>query len=544
MSDPITLSLRRVQASTFTLVCLALVVMDLLPCIPALLAAETHRALILTPPAPDAPRVNGPNVFGVRPGSPFLYTIPATGKVPLEYAAAGLPAGLKVDVRTGRITGILKDQGTHTVTLGARNSLGLSKKAFKIVVGDQIALAPPMGWSSWNCWGPSVSQEKVLSSARAMVEKGLQAHGWNYVNVDDGWQKDRGGKFNAIQPNSKFPDMAALGAELHSMGFKFGIYSSPWGGTYAGFIGSSSDNKDGTYEWIKSGDHTEFYRIGKEEELPRPKRVSIRKFGNYPFVTNDVAQWSEWGVDYLKYDWHPIDVPHVEEMTDALRNSDRDIVYSLSNGADFKNGKDYEKLSNLWRTTGDIKDDWNRVKDIGFSQDKWAAHSGPGHWNDPDMMVLGWLGIDEGVHATRLTPDEQYTHMSLWCLLSAPLLLGCDLARLDDFTLSLLTNDEVLAIDQDALGKQATRVNGKGDLAVYAKTLEDGSMAVGLFNLSPDEATVTARWKDLQIDENQKLVVRDLWRQKDQGTFTGTFEAKVASHGVVLVKLTVAKPKP
>ncbi|MES2439961.1 MAG: putative Ig domain-containing protein [Verrucomicrobiota bacterium] len=542
MTHPTTHSFLRLRISTLAIVALGTAGLSPLPFTATVRAAEIDRSLILTPPAPDTPRVNGPNVFGVRPESPFLYTIPATGKAPLEYAVAGLPAGLKVDARTGIITGVLKEKGTHMVTLGARNALGSSTKSFKIVVGDQIALTPPMGWSSWNCWGASVSQEKVMSSARALVEKGLQGHGWSYVNIDDGWQGKRGGKLNSIQPNSKFSDMGGLGKDLHSMGLKFGIYSSPWAGTYAGFIGSSAHNKNGTYDWIESGDHTEFYRIGKEAELPRPKRVSIRKFGEHSFVERDVRQWAEWGVDYLKYDWHPLDVPNVEEMTNALRKTDRDIVYSLSNGADHKFAKDYQRLSNLWRTTGDIHDNWESLKKIGFSQDKWAPHGGPGHWNDPDMMILGMVGIDEAMHPTRLTPDEQYTHVSLWSLLSAPLLIGCDLAQLDDFTLSLLTNDEVLAVNQDVLGKSATRVNGKGDLAVYAKTLEDGSTAVGLFNLGAEEAIITARWEDLKLDKNQKMLVRDLWRQKDQGTFTGTFEAKVASHGAVLMKLTEAKP--
>ncbi|RYD24166.1 MAG: alpha-galactosidase [Verrucomicrobiaceae bacterium] len=544
MTRPLSRSLRQGRLAILTAAAVGTAALAGFPFSGTLRAEEVDRSFILTPPAPATPRVNGPNVFGVRPGSPFLYTIPATGKAPMEYAAAGLPTGLQVDSRTGIITGTLTKKGTYTVTLAARNPLGSSKKAFKIVVGDEIALTPPMGWSSWNCWGASVSQEKVLGSAKVMKERGLQGHGWSYVNIDDGWQGKRGGKHNAIQPNSKFPDMAGLGKDLHGMGFKFGIYSSPWGGTYAGFIGSSSDYKDGTYDWIKSGDHTEFYRIGKEPELPRAKRVSIRKFGKYQFVTNDVAQWSDWGVDYLKYDWHPLDVPNVEDMTVALRKTERDIVYSLSNGADHKYAKDYQRLSNLWRTTGDIRDEWGRVKGIGFSQDKWAPYGGPGHWNDPDMMVIGHVGIDEKMHPSRLTPDEQYTHVSLWCLLSAPLLIGCDLAKLDDFTYSLLTNDEVLAVNQDALGKSATRVNEKGDLAVYAKTLEDGSTAVGLFNLSDKEASVTALWKDLQLGEDDKMVVRDLWRQKDLGTFAGSFEAKVASHGVVFVKLTAPGSKP
>lgn len=527
--------------STFAVVSLGSVFLILLAA-SRVHADERSRAAILTPPVPATPRVNGPNVFGVRPESPFLYTIPVSGRTPLTYAVDGLPPGLQVDPKTGRITGSLKEKGEYKVVLRASNSLGNAKKTFKIVVGDQILLTPPMGWSSWNCWGDSVSQEKVLSSARVLVQKGLQAHGWSYVNIDDGWQGDRGGEHRAIQANSKFPDMVGLGKELHGMGLKFGIYSSPWAGTYAGYIGSSSNNEDGTYDWIKEGEHNEFYRFGKEKNSPRERRLGLRKFGKYAFVENDVAQWTAWGVDYLKYDWHPLDVPHVEEMSVALRKSKRDIAYSLSNGASHDKAADYQRLANVWRTTGDIKDTWESVKKIGFSQDKWAPYGGPSHWNDPDMMVLGMVGVDEALHATRLTPDEQYTHVSLWCLLSAPLLLGCDLAQLDDFTYSLLTNDEVLAIDQDALGKPATRVGGEGDLAVYAKTLEDGSMAVGLFNLGAKEGAVTARWEDLKFANNKQMVVRDLWRQKDLGKSTGKFEAKVASHGVVLLKLTPARP--
>jgi alpha-galactosidase len=174
------------------------------------------------------------------------------------------------------------------------------------------------------------------------------------------------------------------------------------------------------------------------------------------------------------------------------------------------------------------------MRSKGFSQDRWAHLAGPGHWNDPDMLVVGWVGWGQP-HPTRLTPDEQYTHVSIWCLLSAPLLLGCDLQKLDPFTFGLLSNDEVLALDQDALGKQATCVAVEGPVFVYAKDLEDGSKAVGLFNTDMTNATAIARWSNLNL--HGARLVRDLWRQRDLGRFSGQFEADVPSHGVVLVRL-------
>ena len=489
--------------------------------------APKEEAVILTPPPPATPRINGAKVFGVRPGSPFLYTIAATGERPMTFAASGLPEGLTLDEKTGRITGKLDKAGEFRATLTAKNARGEASRELRIVVGDKIALTPPMGWNSWNCWGDRVSQEKVLSSARAMVEKGLINHGWSYINIDDGWQATRGGQFGGIQPNQKFPDMAGLAEGVHAMGLRIGIYSTPWRGSYAGYIGGSCDNQDGTYDWIKEGRHNENYKI--------PHPPENHKFGKYSFATNDVKQWAAWGIDYLKYDWNPNDVPHVSEMSKALRASGRDIVYSLSNSAPFQHAADWAEWANVWRTTGDIVDTWASVSRIGFSQDKWAPFAGPGHWNDPDMLVVGKVGWGNP-HPTRLTPNEQYAHISLWCLLSAPLLIGCDMAQLDDFTLGLLTNDEVLAVDQDPLGKQGRLVSREGFTEVWAKPLEDGSLAVGLFNTGEWEVPVAATWVSLKLDGER--TVRDLWRQKDLGKFSDKFEARIPRHGAVLVKLS------
>jgi alpha-galactosidase len=486
-------------------------------------ALPADSAEIRTPKPAPAPHINGPSIFGVRPDAPFLYRIPATGNRPIQFAVTPLPPGLHLDAKTGEISGSLKEPGEYTVTLRAKNSAGRAEKNFRIVVGETITLTPPMGWNSWNCWGSRVDAEKVLKSARGMVNSGLINHGWTYINIDDAWQGKRGGPFNGIQGNDKFPDMKGLCEQLHKMGLKAGIYSTPWTTSYANYIGGSAENPEGT--WSKP---------------TIPKRGNVNKkilpwaIGKYSFATNDAKQWGAWGIDYLKYDWNPNELPETQEMYNALRSSGRDVVLSLSNSTPFTNAPALSKIANCWRTTGDIRDTWDSMSKKGFGEDKWEPFASRGHWNDPDMLVVGQVGWGSP-HPTKLTPDEQYTHITLWCLLSAPLLLGCDLDQLDDFTLNLLTNDEVLAVNQDALGKQALTVSKDGDLRVYAKDLEDGSKAVGLFNLGETNAIVTANWPDLKL--SGKLLVRDLWRQKDLGKFAGKFELSVAPHGAELVKI-------
>lgn len=488
---------------------------------------------IRTPAAPATPRINGAAIFGVRPSHPFIYQIPATGRRPMTFSADGLPDGLAVDSRTGRISGMLKSPGEHTVTLKAANALGTSEKPFKIVVGETIALTPPMGWNCWNCWGPAIDADKILRTAHAMVSSGLINHGWMYINIDDAWQGQRGGKFNAIQGNEKFPDMKELCDTIHTLGLKIGIYSSPWVTTYAGYVGGSSDNPEGT--WTND-----------------MKGRDFRRDGRHVFAENDARQWAAWGIDYLKYDWNPRSAPQVDfapfdkqirDMAEALRNSGRDIIYSYSNSMQIGEIGKVGHMLNCWRTSGDIRDNWNSMSSKGFGLDRWAQFQSPGHWNDPDMMVVGytagWGGRDP--KPSGLTPDEQYTHVTLWCIVASPLLLGCDLERLDDFTLNLLTNDEVLAVSQDALGRQGITVSREGTddvLRVYVKELADDSKAVGLFNLSDEAATVTARWSDLKIMGRQ--TVRDLWRQKNLGLFETQFTMTVAPHGAELISVRPA----
>ena len=465
---------------------------------------------ILTPPVSDLPRINGPLLTGVRPGRPFLYTIPATGKRPLKYRVEKLPEGLVVDPNTGIISGRLDKPGDYKVIFHVFNDLGNDSREFTIRVGDQICLTPPMGWNSWNCWGLSVDEEKVKASADVYVEKGLRNHGWTYINIDDGWEihRDKEPKRDAdgnILTNEKFPDMKRLGDYIHSLGLKFGIYSSPGP--------------------LTCGQYT----------------------GSYGYELNDARSYAQWGVDYLKYDWCSYDgiakdttlaerkKPYFV-MRHALDQVARDIVYSLCQYGMSKVWRwGAEVGGNLWRTTGDITDTWESLREIGFSQVENQPYAGPGHWNDPDMLVVGYVGWGPNLHPTRLTPDEQYTHISLWCLLSAPLLIGCDLQRLDDFTLNLLTNDEVLALDQDPLGYQARQALVDGDVQLWVKKLADGKQAFGIFNLG--EKTVKYRLDFQKAGLPEKGLLRDVWKQQPAGSFEREREFVIPSHGVVLMKV-------
>jgi alpha-galactosidase len=442
-------------------------------------------AVILTPKSGPQPRINGARVFGVRPGSPFLFTIPATGERPMTFSAKGLPSGLKLDAATGRISGKISTPGTFEVTLTAKNSRGENRRGFQIVCGDKIALTPPMGWNSYNYLNANATEKIMREVADAFVAKNLINHGWTYINTDFGWNTGEivDSVTLTLQPDpKKYPDFPGMCGYIHSLGLKVGLYSSPWMRGYSGFLGESAlDAK-----------RTQF-------------NADCGQLGPFTFEKQDVAQWLEWEIDYMKYDWHPNDIPCTERMATALRAVPRDIVYSLSNAASLDKASDYVRLANCWRTTGDISGNWKSLSTIGFdSQDQWQPFAGPGHWNDADMMVIGHKG---------LSPNEQYTHMSLWCLLTGPLLLGFDVPNVDEFTLGLLTNDEVLEVNQDPLGQQAKRLVSGGDLEVWAKDMQDGSKAVGIFNRGFHNKKGAIQWADLEISGKWK--VRDLWRQKD-----------------------------
>jgi alpha-galactosidase len=491
----------------------------------ALDAAEPK--LVLTPKPGPAPRINGARVFGVRPGSPFLFTIPVTGDRPMTYGVEGLPEGLVLDTATGQITGSLAAAGAYDVVFTAANARGTASRPFRIVCGPTLALTPHMGWNSWYVWENRVSDAIMRSAADAMVASGMMDHGYMYVNIDDCWSvrpesddpgrrgepRDAGGMINA---NAYFPDMKAMTDYIHAKGLKAGIYTSPGPRTCAGFTAAAG-----------------------HEEL-------------------DVRRFVDWGFDFLKYDWcsygDTADETNPEELrrpyeriSGLLAAQPRDIVLNL---CQYGMGRVWEwgraVGGHSWRTAGDLGHDvvGNLFRD-GFdvySANGLHRYGGPGGWNDPDYLLIGILSSafvadrkEGGNEASPLSPNEQYTHVSLWSLVAAPLIFSGDITRLDDFTLGLLTNDEIIEVDQDPLGKPGRRVTKTGDLEVWARELEDGSLAVGLFNRGEGLAAVTASWSDLGIAGPRR--VRDLWRQKDVGVRDGAFEAYVARHGVVMVRL-------
>jgi len=358
--------------------------------------------------------------------------------------------------------------------------------------GQEIAATPPMGWNSWNHYGCKVSQAIVREQAHAMATNGMKAAGYEYVNIDDCWQGQRDAQ-GVIHPNSRFPDMKALGDYIHSLGLKFGIYSSPGPKTCAGYAGS------------------------------------------YQHEKQDAETYASWGVDYLKYDWcsarqvyKPSEMPAVyKKMHQALVATGRPIVYSLCQyGMDRVWRWGPSVGGNLWRTTDDIEDNYTRMAFIGFGQEGLGKFAGPGHWNDPDMLEVG---------NGHMNADEYRTHMSLWCLLAAPLISGNDLATMSPETLAILTNPDVVALDQDPAGTEGHRVAEEGPLEVWVKPLADGSKAVGLFNRGESTMPVTVHFKEIGL--NGPVSIRDLWARKDLGTFNGSYTAQVRRHGVALLKI-------
>ena len=490
---------------------------------PVALDVPVEPREVLTPKPGPAPRINGPSLTGVTPGHDVLYKIPVTGTKPITYSVSNLPTGLTLDPATGIIRGQIATRGRYPVTFSAKNAVGSATKSFTFVAEGQLALTPAMGWNSWNAYGRAVSDSLARAAADAMVSKGLIDHGWTYVNLDDGWERSARetdplyeGPVRAddgtMLTNKKFPNMKALGDYIRGKGLKFGIYSGP-GPTTCQRLEAS---------W--------------QHEL------------------QDFQTFAKWGVDYLKYDWCgyssvlapgetnqqlPVLKRPYQVGREALNKVARDIIYSLCQygwGNVWEWGAEKGIEGNSWRTTGDITDTWESMSTIGFRQVGNSKYASPGHWNDPDMLVIGKVGWGPRLRDSHLTPNEQYIHITLWTLLASPLLLGNDLTQMDDFELGLATNDEVLAVHQDPLGKAADRVSRNGELEVWSRPLADGSLAVGLFNRDEMDMKVGVKWSELGITGRQK--VRDLWRQKDLGPFSDEFSSVVPRHGALFVKIS------
>jgi len=369
-----------------------------------------------------------------------------------------------------------------------------------------LALTPPMGWNSWNKFGCNVSEDLIKSMADGMVSSGMKDAGYQYVVIDDCWQVRRDEDGNIVPDAERFPSgMKALGDYIHAKGLKFGIYSDAGEKTCAGRPGS----------------------MGHEYQ--------------------DALMYAKWGVDYLKYDWCHSGQRNAEEaystMRDALKAAGRPIVFSMCEWGTAKPWLWAANTGNLWRTTGDINDHWEgkqKYKDGGCCalgmldildlQVGLETFAGPGHWNDPDMLEVGNGGM---------TTNEYRAHFSLWAILAAPLIAGNDLRSMSPEIKEILTNREVIAVNQDGLGRQASRVSKRGGVEIWSKPLQDGSRAVLVLNRGEGETEASVPWTVLGYPGHLSASVRDLWAHKDLGKFTGRFSAKVAAHDVVVA---IVKP--
>jgi alpha-galactosidase len=481
-----------------------------------------EEAVRLTPKTSPKPRINGPDIYGCRPGNPFLYRIPTTGERPMTFGAENLPEGLKLDAKTGIITGVNPPRGNYVVTLRAENSLGKAEKKFEIASGDTLALTPPMGWNHWYAHYARVVDRTLREAAEGMVENGMADVGYQFVSIDDCWMnapensdydasrrgplRDERGN---IIPNKNFPNMKAMTDFIHSFGLKAGIYTSPGPLTCAGFAGA------------------------------------------YQHEAQDAKQFADWGFDMLKYDWcsygsvakddrslDALQKPYIL-MGKLLREQKRDIELNLCQYGMGNVWEWGEKVGgHSWRTAGDLGFELDRIIDIAVANAAHREWSKPGAWNDPDYLQIGFIGsamTGGEPQPCPLTPNEQYSFMSLWCLMASPLFYSGDVPKLDDFSLGILCNAEAIEVNQDRLGQCARTVILGDDAVLFVKDMADGSKAVGLCNRGEMEIEIAAKWQDLGVKGPQR--VRDLWRQKDLGEFDGSFTAKVGRHGTFLIRL-------
>ncbi|MFC2138792.1 glycoside hydrolase family 27 protein [Bacteroidota bacterium] len=473
------------------------------------IALNEEIPYLLTPEEPAEPRINCAKVLGSKVGAPILFAIATSGKRPIRFYSNNLPPGIMLDSITGILSGRIWEIGNYYITVSVSNEFGNTQENIRIKIGDKIALTPPMGWTSEKVWGANIDSTKILQAAKAIKSNGLINYGWTYVNIDDGWQDiTRNNEKNELLGNDKFKNLKSLCDSIHNLGLKAGIYSSPGNYTCDGNLGSY----------------------------------------NYAFL--DIWTWYLWGIDFLKYDWcsyeniardqslNELQKPYLL-MNRALSQLRRNVIYNISqNGmGEVWQWGEYAG-GNMWRTSTDIKYLWKSILNNGFNQTDKASFCRPGHWNDPGLLLLGSEKTE--MQKSYPTINEQYSYMSLWCLLSAPLILSCDLDNLDDFTLNLLTNNEVIAINQDYLGKQAKMIFSENDIEVWLKPLFDGTFAVGIFNQGKLDVDYTLNLQDIGFEG--EYMIRDLWRQEEYGKFMGEFDMQIPSHGVVLTKFIKSIP--
>lgn len=435
----------------------------------------------------------------------FRYIVVAVAEGLLDIKVESLPDGLTYSdcgpsfdlviedpmqvATTGFITGRYTGRDEHIFTITVSNEKGSATQDVTIRPHDYLAPTPPMGFMSWEYMREDVSQKWMMETIDAMDRLNLQKYGWKYVVIDICWQGERIPD-EPLHPNDKFPDIRSLSDCAREKGFILGIYTAPWTKAYFELEGS------GHYEKL------------------------------------DVKQFAEWNVGYLKLDYRPWEVRQLSYWHDLVRSCGRDIVFAFSNHGLVDGGGEFlTDICDVWRTGNDITGTWKTLRRSVYDEYlnlEGYKYARKGHWPDPDMLQIG------PVHdKVELPENEQHFQMSMWSIIPAPLLLSCDVMNLSDFHLSLLTNEEVIAVNQDLLGTPAKPVDEQKH--VLARPLADGSVAVGFFNPEDEELEIAVTLEQLGLDSPQP--VRDLWEKKDLGTVDERFSATLAPHSARLFKI-------
>ncbi len=471
------------------------------------------RMTKIAPAAPfsGAPKINLASVFGASPKKPFLLRIPVTGERPIRYGAENLPTGLTL--QDNIITGQVAEAGVYEIVLTAENALGKAEKKVTLEIEpNHVIVTPLLGFTTWNAFASAVTQQDVIDSAHNLVKHGLSEYGYRYVNLDSGWQHKYGGELDAVQPNPKFPDMKAMTDEIHALGFKCGTYSTPmltaWGCPEE-------------YESIPG------CTVGEPDIRYSPRNGGI---GVIHKERNNAKQWEEWGFDYLKYDWSPVDTVNAELMRQELIQLSRDFGFCVTVRALPDYVSYWSNYVSSYRCNTDSKGFWENLLRIYKTYASRENDMKKGHYFDLDMLDVGNCVFKD--REDFLSEDEQIVSYSMRAFLNSPIQLSAVLDEVSDFEMALYGNEEIIAVNQDAAFAPSVCVlrkdEGEAALHIYEKLLEDGSYAYAFFNMGETEETVCASFEG-------SGAIRDLWAKEDLG-FLDAFTLTLPKHTVRIVK--------
>lgn len=463
-------------------------------------------------PFSGKPKILTPKIFGASTGKEFIYRIPVIGKRPILITVDSQTHGLKFN--NGVIYGKIDSDCEFTIKITAENQDGKDVSEMKVSIAqDNMLKTPLLGFTTWNAFGSGVSQRDVEETAELMISSGIADYGYCYVNVDSGWQKEYGGKYDAIMPNDKFPNMKKMCDKIHNLGMRAGIYSTPM-----------------LTAW---GCPKEFNSIpGCTRGEPNILLTNVNGgIGTQHCEENNVKQWEEWGFDYLKYDWYPSDPYTADFMKQALLRSKREIAFCVTVNAVVEYGNYWSKNCAMWRASVDSMDNWDQVIEIFNVADTWKPYVHSGHFYDLDMLEIGHNAWNLGNRG--LTDNEElfcYTMRAFFC---SPIQLSCHLDKLTEFEFNMICNEEIIAINQDSLADYPVPVKKDENVRIYKRDLDNGDIAYAIFNMTDKNHTEV-----LEIPENSS--VRDVWL-KENITSGKNITCKLESHGVIVLRVSPVK---